>query len=244
MPHPGSRAAEPFWHSLWVVLVVLAVAVACDDKPPTQPSPQPQPQPQPTPTVTAGRIVQSPAGIGLVLATTFTFTAENFSASNGAALTYTWDFGDGGRQTGGASITHAYSGTGVFAVTVSAATAAGASATATLRDVAATTIDGRWGLQDATGRLIMASTALSQNGLSVSGDDTRLNCRFAVSGTLEPQRGIRLTYVRGRNDCQGLDVPVMVTFTGIAEEAAGGFLGTLDTGLPARLFVCRRPGCD
>jgi hypothetical protein len=33
-------------------------------------------------------------------------------------------------------------------------------------------------------------------------------------------------------------------FGSVAEEAAGGFLGTLDTGIQARLFVCRRPGCD
>jgi hypothetical protein len=228
-----------------MMLAAVLAATACgDDTPPTQPTPTPTPQPQPTPTVTAGRIVQAPSGIGLVLATTFTFTAESFSASNGAALTYTWDFGDGGRQTGGATVTHVYGGTGLFVVTATAATAAGASATATLRDVAATTVDGRWGLQDATGALVVRNTSLSQNGTALTGDDTMLNCRYEVGGSVQAPRNITLTWTRGRNDCQGLNAPALIRFTGTLEEAAGGFLGTLDTGAPARLFVCRRPGCD
>lgn len=226
----------------WPALLILLMSGACGDDPPTQPTTTPPP-PTPAPTVTAGRIVQSPTGIGLVLATTFTFTAEGFSASNNGALTYTWDFGDGARQTGGATVTHVYPGRGIFTVGVSAALAAGGSASATLPGVAATTVDGRWGLLDNTGAFIVRNTSLSQNSTSITGDDTALNCRFAVTGSVQPQRNVTLTWTRGQNDCQAFAVPETIRFTGTADEAAGGFLGTLDNGTPALLVFCQRPSC-
>ena len=97
-----------------------------------------------------------------------------------------------------------------------------------------TTVDGRWGLQDVTGTFVVRNTTLSQNGTSLTGDDTALNCRFAVTGSVRAQRGITVTWNRARNDCQALNVPETITFTGEAEEAANGFLGTLDTGVPAQ----------
>jgi hypothetical protein len=225
----------------WPCLLLLA-AGACGDDPPTQPTTTPPP-PTPTPTVTAGRIVQSPAGVGIVLATTFTFTAEAFSASNNGALTYTWDFGDGVRQTGGASVTHVYPGRGLFTVGVTAALSTGQSASATLRDVAAATLDGRWGLQDVTGTFIVRNTSLSQNQTALAGDDTALNCRFAVTGSVQPQRNVTLTWNRAPNDCRAFDVPETIRFAGTADETVGGFLGTLDNGTPARLVFCQRPSC-
>jgi hypothetical protein len=229
----------------WLGLAVLAVAAsACgDDKPPTQPTPTPTPSPPAAVTVTAGRITQDPTTIGLVLATTFSFRAEGFAASDNSTLTYAWDFGDGVRQTGGTTISHVYGARGVFVVTATASTAGGASATATLANVAATTVDGRWGLQDATGTFIVRNTSLNQNATAIAGDDTALNCRFAVTGSVRAQRAITLTWTRARNDCQAFNVPEVITFTGVAEEAVNGFLGTLDTGVPARLVVCSRPSC-
>jgi PKD repeat protein len=229
---------------LSLAAVAAAVAVGCgDDTPPTRPSPQPTPTPPAAVTVTAGRITQSPVGVGIVLATTFTFTAEGFTASDNSALTYTWDFGDGGRQTGGATITHVYPGSGLFTVGVTAATAGGASASASLGSVAAATVDGRWALQDATGAIVMRNTSLSQNGTAVSGDDTMLNCRFAVSGSVA-QSSIDLTWTRAPNDCAGMSRPLTVRFTGTVVASASGFLGTLDTGVPARLFLCTGPSCS
>ena len=240
MATPARAPSRP-WLT-WLGIVVLAAATsACGDDPPTQPTPTPTPAPAPS--VTAGRITQDPTGIGLVLATTFSFRAEGFMASDNSTLSYAWDFGDGGRQTGGATVTHVYPGRGLFAVTVTASTTGGASATASLPNVAATTVDGRWGLQDATGAFIVRNTSLSQNATSIAGDDTALNCRFAVTGSVQPQRSITLTWTRARSDCQAFDVPEVITFSGVAEEAANGFLGTLDTGVPARLVICSRPGC-
>jgi PKD domain len=229
----------------WLTVAVLAIAAsACgDDKPPTQPTPTPAPTPPPAVSVTAGRITQDPTTIGLVLATTFSFRAEGFAASDNSALTYTWDFGDGVRQTGGTTISHVYGRPGLFTVTATAATTGGASATAAPLSVAATTVDGRWGLQDATGTFIVRNTFLNQNATTIAGDDTALNCRFAVTGSVRAQRAITLTWTRARNDCQAFNVPEVITFTGVAEEAVNGFLGTLDTGAPARLVVCSRPSC-
>jgi hypothetical protein len=241
MPTPTRTPARP-WLT-WLGIVVLAAATsACNDDPPTQPTPTPTPTPTPAPTVTAGRITQDPTGVGLVLATTFSFRAEGFAASDNSALTYAWDFGDGVAQIGGATATHVYPGRGLFAVRVIASTTGGASANASV-NVAATTVDGRWGLQDATGAFIVRNTSLSQNATSISGDDTALNCRFAVTGSVAAQRSITLTWTRARNDCQAFNVPEVITFRGVAEEAVNGFLGTLDTGVPARLVICSRPGC-
>jgi hypothetical protein len=233
-----TRSVTLRWLASAAMLALTLAAGACgDDNPPTQPSPQPQPTP--TPTVTAGRVVASPLDLGIVLATPFAFTAENFSASNGAALTYTWDFGDGVRQTGGASVTHVYGGPGLFVIGVSAATAAGQSASATA-EIGALTVDGRWALLDVGGgELLLANTSLSQNGTSVSGDDTRLNCRYGVSGIVSAPRNISLTWARGRNDCQAFSgAPETVRFTGTVETGSGGFVGTLDTGTAARLLRC------
>jgi hypothetical protein len=144
---------------------------------------------------------------------------------------------------GGTTISHVYGARGLFVVTVTASTAGGASATASLPNVAATTVDGRWGLQDATGTFIVRNTSLNQNATAIAGDDTALNCRFAVTGSVRAQRAITLTWTRARNDCQAFNVPEVITVTGVAEEAVNGFLGTLDTGAPASLVVCSRPSC-
>jgi PKD repeat protein len=236
------RLAWP-WLSWSCLAVFLLTSSACgDDKPPTQPTPTPNP-PSPPATVTAGRVSQSPTGPGIVLATTFTFTAEGFAASDNSPLSYTWLFGDGGRETGGASITHTFAGPGTFVVTATASTTAGQSATALLTSVTVLTVNGTWGLQDATGAFLVRNSSLNQNGTSVGGDDTALNCRFAVTGSVAPQRSITLTWTRGRNDCQGSTLPVTFGFTGVVNETAGGFLGTLDSGAPARLVPCSAASC-
>jgi hypothetical protein len=237
------RSAAGRWQWLACLAVVLLATSACgDDKTPTQPSPTPNP-PAPPATVTAGRVSQSPTGVGIVLATSFTFTAESFSTSDNSTLSYTWDFGDGVRQSGGASITHVFPGPGTFTVTATGATAAGASATGVLSPVTIVTVDGRWGLQDATGTFLVQGSLLSQNGTGVNGDDTSPNCRFAISGSVLPQRSITLTWTHGRNDCPGSTLPLTFSFTGVVNEAAGGFLGTLDSGIQARLVPCSAVSC-
>jgi hypothetical protein len=240
MNRAARRLSSP-WRS-WLCVPILLVTIACGDdtKPPTQPSPTP---PAPPATVSSGRVTQSPAGLGIVQATPFTFTAEAFTASDNSALTFTWDFGDGARATGGTSMTHTYAGPGTFSVSATAATAAGQSATAILSPVTVVTVTGRWGLQDATGAFLLQSSAINQNGTSVAGDDTALNCRFAITGSVVAPRGSSLTWTREARDCAGKTLPISIGFTGVVNEAAGGFLGTLDTGVQARLVPCGNGPC-
>lgn len=240
MNRAARRLFSP-WRS-WLCVPILLATIACGDdtKPPTQPSPTP---PAPPATVSSGRVTQSPAGLGIVQATPFTFTAEAFTASDNSALTFTWDFGDGARATGGTSMTHTYAGPGTFSVSATAATAAGQSATAILSPVTVVTVNGRWGLQDATGTFLLINSAINQNGTSVGGDDTSLNCRFAITGSVVAPRGISLTWTREARDCAGKTLPISIGFTGVVNEAAGGFLGTLDTGVQARLVPCGNGPC-
>ena len=242
---PVARRLPSPWRS-WLCVPILLLATACGDdtKPPTQPSPTPPtPTPPTTVTVTLGRLTQSPTGVGLVLATPFVFTAEGFTVSDGSAPTYTWDFGDGSRQTGGASVSHTYGGQGVFHVTLTVTTTVGVSANATVGDVTVVAVTGRWGLQDATGTFLLRNSAINQNGTAVAGDDTALNCRFAITGSVVAPRGIALTWTREQRDCAGRSLPVTIGFTGVVNEAAGGFLGTLDTGVQARLVPCGNAPC-
>jgi hypothetical protein len=238
------RLSSP-WPS-WLCLAVLVLATsACGDdtKPPTQPSPTPpSPTPPTTVTLTLSRVTQSPTGVGLVLATPFVFTAE-FSVSDGSALTYTWDFGDGSRQTGGPSVSHTYGGQGVFPVTVTAMTTVGLSANATAGEATVAAVTGRFGLQDASGAVLLRNSSLNQNGTAIAGDDTALNCRFAINGTVVAPRGITLTWTRNQRDCPGTTLPVSFSFTGVVNEAAGGFLGTMDSGVQARLVACGSGPC-
>ena len=86
------------------------LGVACDN----------DTQTNPTPTMAAGSITVSPPGVGLVDVTAFAFTAQGFSSSDGGALTDVWDFHDGTKTTGGASVTHTFASTGTFDIWVTA----------------------------------------------------------------------------------------------------------------------------
>ena len=113
-------------------------------------------------------------------------------------------------------------------------------AVSSLNDV---TVTGRWGLQDASGAILFRNSSLNQNGTAVAGDDTMLNCRFAISGSVVPQRGVALTWTRDQRDCAGTTLPIALSFTGVVNETAGGFLGTLDSGVQARLVPCGNGPC-
>jgi hypothetical protein len=218
------------------LLVALAACVlsagACDND--TQTSP--------TPAVTAGSITASPTGLGLAGATPYTFTASGFSSSTGEPITYAWDFGDRTTATGGATITHTYLiDWYVFKVTVTASTPSGAMAQAFLDGIRTRTVQGRWGIRNAAGALVFGSTFLAQNDANLHGDETWLNCRFDVIGSVVAPRSITLTYTRPPADCQAFDVPVSLTFTGVADDGINSFSGTLTPGGPATLVRCSEP---
>jgi len=214
---------------------VLACALAfgaCDDGSQTSP----------TPTVTPGSISVSPAGLGLAGATPYTFTATGFVSSNGEPLTYRWDFGDRTTATGGSTITHTYMiDWYVFKTTVTASVASGASAQATLDGIRVTAAVGRWGVRAAGGMLVFGSTFLAQNEASLHGDETWPSCRFDVTGSVVAPRAISLTYTRSPTNCDAVDMPASLTFTGVADESISRFQGTLTPGGPATLVKCAAP---
>jgi hypothetical protein len=82
----------------------------------------------------AGTISVSPTGLGLAGVTNFTFTSQGASDPENAALTYTWNFGDGATGSG-ATAAHVYNSAGTFNATLTVSdgahqvTAAGLSVT-------------------------------------------------------------------------------------------------------------------
>ena len=203
-------------------------------------------QTSPTPAVSRGSISGSPGKLGLAGATVFTFTATGFTSSTGEPLSYAWDFGDRTAATGGATITHTYMiDWYVFDVSVTASTPGGASARAQYGGVRVRAISGLWGLRDSAGRLLLSSTVLTQNDSTVWGDNSALNCRYGVAGSVSDPRSIVLTYTRPPGDCQGWGLPESFTFAGVADEAIDSFAGMMTPGGPATLTRCPYPaGCS
>lgn len=190
------------------------------------------------PSVTAGSISQSPATVGVLAGTTFTFAAEGFASSNGEPLSYAWDFGDRAQTTGGPVATHVYTlDWPAFNVSVTATGASGAMARAVRWGVQVRSLTGNWGLMDSEGRLMLGATALTQEGPGVSGADIRGDCRVFVSGRVSPPRSVSLAYTREGSGCDPR-LPAAFVFSGTADEEAGSFLGAMTPGGPARLLMC------
>lgn len=217
------------------VAAIAAFAAACEDGTPASP----------TPTLTAGQIAASPAA-GLMHVTAFTFAAQGFAASDGGSITYQWDFNDGTKQSGGATVTHAFANPGSYDVWVTAVAASGVTAMARLNRLRVVSLSDFWSLRSDAGLVIMGSTALTQAETSVWGDQTSQNCRYSVTGTLTPPRSITLTWahlpgdIRAPTDCQALPpyIPWSVTFSGTADEEFGVFTGTMSPGGAAVLTRC------
>ena len=225
-----------------VLLALAGGAPACDGDSQTSPS-------QP-PTVAAGEIVASPAGAGLVDVTAFSFTAQGFSASGGGTVSYQWDFNDGTRTTGGATVSHTFAAAGTYDIWVTAVSSAGVTASARLNRLRVVSLSGYWTLRSDAGLAIMASTALTQGSVAVWGDQTYLNCRYSVSGTVTLPRAISVTWahlpgdLRTPSDCQNLPayIPWAVTFAGTADDQFEVFTGTMTPGGAAVLARCGGPG--
>lgn len=198
--------------------------------------------PSPTPVVSAGTVAVSPSGVGIAWATTFTFTAQGFSSPGGGPLTYEWDFHDGTVVAGGATTDHVFEAPGAFDVRVRARSSAGTVAIGDARRVQVVTLSGRWGIRDATGALVLGSTALTQDGRRVWGDDLHSECRFTVTGTVAPPRALTVEYARPPGACQRDRLPDLLRFTGTADDAVLRFEGTLSPGGPAVFVRCSGPG--
>ena len=190
------------------------------------------------PTVSAGRISQSPAAVGVLAATAFTFTAGSFTSSSGEPLTYLWDFGDRTQATGGPVVTHTYTlDWPVFNVSVTATGSSGVMARAVRWGVEVRALSGHWGIRNAQGSLLLGATVITQDGTSLSGAEIWPDCKVYVTGSVSAQRSISLAYRREGSGCRP-GLPPSFTFSGLADDSAGIFIGTMTPGGPARLVVC------
>jgi hypothetical protein len=209
--------------------------------------------------VSAGTISKSPDIVGVVYMTTFTFQASGFRNDDSSPLTYDWEFGDETpffdptRISGAAAtVMQTYQRTGVFVVKVTAKNRRGDTASATLRGVEVVSLTGIWGVRDAAGNFVVRNTYLEYNKEGITGNDTSLNCRFEVVGSVEPPRTVRLTWTRpvsdpGR-DCQGRGLPVSAlpvtfSFSGTINNAADTLVGTLNDGRAVTIGRCQRLSC-
>ena len=190
------------------------------------------------PTVSAGSISQSPATVGVLAGTSFTFTAEGFASSNGEQFTYAWDFGDHTQATGGPVVSHRYTlDWPAFNVSVTATGKSGAWARAVRWGVLVRSLTGHWGIMDSEGNLLLGATDLTQDGTSVSGADIQRDCRVYVSGRVSAPRSVSLAYRREGSGCDPR-LPAAFVFSGSADDRVGSFLGSMTPGGPARLLVC------
>ena len=212
------------------VLTMAACAAArCDHDTQTGPT---------MPTISAGSISQSPATVGVLAGTSFTFTAEGFASSNGEQFTCAWDFGDHTQATGGPVVTHLYTlDWPAFNVSVTATGKSGAWARAVRWGVLVRSLTGHWGIMDSEGNLLLGATDLTQDGTSVSGADIQRDCRVYVSGRVSAPRSVSLAYRREGSGCDPR-LPAAFVFSGSADDRVGSFLGSMTPGGPARLLVC------
>ena len=172
-----------------VVLGCTLLAVTCANNDQTCPV-----CPTPTPLVASGSISVSPMVTGIAWSTTFTFGAQGFRSTDDGTLSYAWDFDDGTSTQAGVTVAHAFQRTGQFDVKVTVRNNAGITTSAEWRNLAVVAMSGRWGVRDATGHVVFQSVALTQNGITVTGDENYGECRYDVAGAVSPQRGLTLTF--------------------------------------------------
>ena len=202
----------------------------------------------PTPTVTQGRIVAEPTG-AILVSGTVVLSAQGFTASDNAALSYAWNLGNGATQSGVASVRPSYATAGTYTVRVTATGATGATSSATL-DLRVGSMAGRWRLIDSAGTTVTSTAQLTQNGLALTGDDQLAgDCRYTLAGVVGDARLVLLTWTRSASSCPGRTLPTTFTFTGTANadltEFPGNFSNVTGGALAGagRLVPCGTSGC-
>jgi hypothetical protein len=197
--------------------------------------------------VTQGTVTQTPTGAGVAWATAFTFTAQGFIDPRGGSVTYRWNLGGPvipeqppGDQP--PTVTYTYKNAGTYDIWVSATNSVGATTPGSLRGLRIVALTGLWGLRDATGQLLMDNSSITQSEAALSGEGTRANCRYTLTGSASNPRRLTVTYTRLPNDCPGSSLPVSFTFSGEADEQIKEFTGTMTPGGSAKMVKCSQPG--
>jgi hypothetical protein len=126
---------------------------------------------------TTGTISAS-SSTALMGATVVTFSANGASDPEGDALTYTWNFGDGGSATG-ASVTHVFTAAGSFGVELKVSD--GKKSATTTSQITVKSMTGRWRGKEGSSDV---EFNLTQSGSSLSGTFTTSNTLFTGPGTV------------------------------------------------------------
>jgi hypothetical protein len=195
----------------------------------------------PSPTLAAGEILYAPPGAGLVGATTFTFTARGFAATNGDGISYEWDFGDGTSVESGPTAAHFYASPGVYTASVIATTSGGLSAAARVEGLTVVSLSGLWGLRDGSGILLAGATYLTQDGPALRGVQL-FGCAYDVTGTILMPRSLTIRWIPRWPECFGGNSwPTAFEFAGTADDRFTVFTGSIWYQPGARLVRCAGP---
>lgn len=205
---------------------------------PTGPSPS-TPPPTASGPVT---LTVSPSAVGIVVVTTFRFTASNFVARSGS-LRYSWEFGDGSAvDTTAPTVDHVYRDAGTFVVRVFGVdSAAGRLDTAAISGLRVVNLSGSWAIREPGGRFIIErGVALTQDGNTLRGDITAFgSCLVGVTGSIRPDPAVSLSFTMVRDGCSPrLTLPLPSSFSGAGNAALDAFTGNLTGVGPAVISRC------
>lgn len=210
-----------------LALSLLPWCVSCGSTSPTTPEPLPPPPVMPA-TVSTGTLARSVQGVGIAVTTVFVFSAQGFSSSDGGALTYRWDFGDGHSTAAGSSVSHVYGGPGLFDVQVLVTNAAGRTAEASLAGIQVATLTGRWGGQlPVTSRGFITTFDMHQDGTSIRGVSNFWDeGQTALAGRLTDPKHLELT-LTVRPGKGGITTPLSLPFSLDGDAQLDALTGTL-----------------
>jgi PKD repeat protein len=201
--------AHAFRAAVWGLAVAAAGCGSAAGTSPTGPSPE----------FSAGMVVVEPAGA--IVGTAVSFENRLAIDPSGSALTFAWDFGDGGTATGEAT-SHVYETAGEFYATVTVTGGDGGSAAVTVV-VTVRSLTARWsgdldavpGAASPGGR---ARVSIRQDGLHLSGTYQDDSLEGSLAGTISLTGTVSFTVT-------GPDMAPL-TFTGTAGPNVGTLVGS------------------
>jgi PKD repeat protein len=191
------------------------------------------------PALGAGAVSASPAGIGLVSATVYTFGFATPPSGGVPPYTYAWTFGDG-EEGSGAAPAHVYANTGGFTASVTVTDSKGTAARASTT-VVARSVTGHWTATfEGTGPQPEPIDLLqNQAAVSATINDTANALGFGSgSGNVSNPRSLSISATFGA----GTPAAVGVTFVGRIDDTLTTWTGTATgyKGCPCT-FTATRP---
>jgi hypothetical protein len=178
-----------------------------------------------------GTVAVSPGGVGMAGVTNFAFTAAGASDPDGDALTYAWDFGDGGSATG-STASHVYAGTGAFTVKVTVSDGKLSASAPTFSVTVARSLAGTWSGPVDPGFASNVSVTFTQSGTSLAGTLTlagggvvgTVDLTGSVTGTTYP---CTVVFTTSTFTVTNLAGSFSIGYSGNADATAASIVGTI-----------------